>query len=337
MKVLVTGAGGFIGGYLLKKLLAAGHKVRGLALDEADAARIRRAGGVEVAFGDIRDVEPLRAAAQGADAVIHAAARVSDWGTWPQFEAVTVRGTQNMLQAAAEAGVGRFLLFSSTAVYPRMARGAPPMDETSPYAGPDNPWGFYGRSKILAEAEALRYQREGRLGVTIIRPVSIYGPGDHTFFPRIIRYLRGPTAAWVGSHDPFVPFLYVTDAAEGALAAGTSEKAVGQIYTLGPDPEFRLREFLGAICHELDIRLPRFTVPHALASALANLSEGWARLIRAREAPSLSRTSVFLMSQDQRFDVSKARRDLGWQSQVSMEEGVRLTAEWMRQEGLLKS
>jgi len=337
MKVLVTGAGGFIGGYLLKKLLAAGHKVRGLALDEADAARIRRAGDVDVTFGDITDVEPLRAAAQGAEAVIHAAARVSDWGTWPQFEAVTVRGTQNMLQAAAEAGVGRFLLFSSTAVYPRMARGAPPMDENSPYAGPDNPWGFYGRAKILAEAEALRYQREGRLGVTIIRPVSIYGPGDHTFFPRITRYLRGPTAAWVGSHNPFVPFLYVTDAAEGAMLAGTSEKAVGQIYTLGPDPEFRLREFLGAICRELDIRRPRFTVPYALASALGNLSEGWARLVRAREAPSLSRTSVFLMSQDQRFDVSKARRDLGWQSQVSMEEGVRLTAEWMRQEGLRKS
>jgi len=337
MKVLVTGAGGFIGGYLLKKLLAAGHKVRGLALDEADAARIRQAGDVDVAFGDIMDIEPLRAAAQGADVVFHAAARVSDWGTWSQFEAVTVRGTQNMLQAAATAGVRRFLLFSSTAIYPRMARGAPPLDETSPYAGPDNPWGFYGRAKILAEGEALRYQREGRLGVTIIRPVSIYGPGDHTFFPRIIRYLRGPTAAWVGSYDPFVPFLYVTDAAEGVLAAGTSEKAIGQVYTLGPDPEFHIREFIGAICRDLNIRSPRFSAPHALASALANVSEGWSRLIRAREAPGMTRTSVFLMSQDQRFDVSKARRDLGWQSQVSMEEGVRLTAEWVRQEGLLKS
>jgi nucleoside-diphosphate-sugar epimerase len=337
MKILVTGAGGFIGGYLLKKLLAAGHKVRGLALDEADAARIRSAGDVEVVFGDIRDVEALREAALGADAVIHAAARVSDWGTWPLFQAITVRGTQNMLQAAADAGVGRFLLFSSTAVYPRMARGAPPMDETSPYAGPDNPWGFYGRSKILAEGEALRYQREGRLGVTIIRPVSIYGPGDRTFFPRIIRYLRSPTAAWVGSHDPYVPFLYVTDAAEGAMLAATSEKAAGKIYTLGPDPEFGLREFLGAICRELNLRPPRFTVPYALAAALGNVSEGWARSIRAKEAPSMTRMSVFLMSQDQRFDVSKARRDLGWQSQVSMEDGVRLTADWIRQEEAPKS
>lgn len=335
MKVLVTGAGGFIGGYLLPKLLAAGHQVRGLALDDADAARIRRAGDVEVVSGDVRDVEALRAAAKGVEAVFHLAARVTDWGTWPQFEAVTVRGTRNMLQAAAEAGARRFLLFSSTAVYPRLKSGAPPLDETSPYAGPDNPWGFYGRSKIICEQEALRYQREGRLGVSIVRPVSIYGPGDHTFFPRIIRYLRGLTAAWVGSHDPFVPFLYVTDAAEGALAAGTSEKAIGQAYTLGPDPEFRIREFIGAICRELDIRPPRFSVPYAVAAFLAGVSEGLARLIRTKEPPSLTRISVYLMTQDQRFDVSKARRDLGWQPRVSMAEGVRLTAAWVREAGLV--
>ena len=207
------------------------------------------------------------------------------------------------------------------------------MDETAPYAGPDNPWGFYGRSKILAEQEALRYQREGRLQVSIIRPVSIYGPGDHTFFPRIVRFMRGPMAAWIGGRDPFVPFLYVTDAAAGALAAGTSEKAIGQVYTLGPHVEFRLREFIGAICREVGIRPPRLSVPYAVASGLAQLSEGWARLIRTREAPLLTRTSVFLMTQDQRFDVSKARRDLGWQSQVSMEEGVRQTAEWFRSQG----
>ena len=337
MKVLVTGAGGFIGGYLLEKLLAAGHAVRGLALDEADATRIRRAGDVDVAFGDIRDIESLRSALEGTDAVFHLAARVSDWGTWPQFEAVSVQGTRNTLQAAAEAGVGRFLLFSSTAVYPRLAKGAPPLDETAPYAGPDNPWGLYGRSKILAEQEALRYQRERRLGVTIIRPVSVYGPGDHTFFPRIIRYLRGPTAAWVGDYDPLVPFLYVTDAAEGALAAGTSERAIGQVYTLGPQREFHMREFIGAICHELDIRPPRFSAPYAVASAVARLSEGWARLVRAREPPSLTRTSVFIMTQDQRYDVSKAQRELAWQSQVSMEEGVRLTAQWVRSAGLLRS
>lgn len=334
MNVLVTGAGGFIGGYLLDKLLGAGHQVRALALDEADAGRIRRPE-VEVVLGDVREAASLEGLADGVEMVFHAAARVSDWGPWREFESVTVRGTENMLEAAAKAGVRRFLLFSSTAVYVTAPAGTAPLDESAPYGGPDSPWGFYGRSKILAEQAALRYQQEGRLGVTIVRPVSIYGPGDRTFLPRIVRYVRSPTAAWVRNRDPLTPFLYVTDAVEGIFAAGMGEKAVGQAYTLGPDPEIRMREFVLAICRALDIRPPSRSVPYALAAPLAALSEGLARLIGAREPPSLTRMSLFLMAQDQRYDISKARRDLGWQPTVSMEEGVRRAAEWARAEGLV--
>jgi nucleoside-diphosphate-sugar epimerase len=334
VKVLITGAGGFIGGYLLPHLLAAGHEVRGLALDEADAERIRSAGDAEAVSGDVTRIDTLRPAAQGVDVVFHAAARVSDWGPWPAFEELTVRGTENMLRATIDAGVPRFLLFSTTGVYAPMRPGSPPLTEDAPYGGPDSPWGSYGRAKVLAEQAALRAQREDRLTVTIVRPVSVYGPGDHTFFPRIIRFLRGLTAAWIGDRNPYTPFLFVADAAEAIAAAGTSEKAAGQIYTLGPDPEFRMRDFLLAICRELDIRPPRLTVPYTVASALASLSESFARLIRAKNPPSLTRTSLFLMTQDQRFDVSRARRDLGWQSKVSMEEGVRLTAQWARRQGL---
>jgi nucleoside-diphosphate-sugar epimerase len=85
----------------------------------------------------------------------------------------------------------------------------------------------------------------------------------------------------------------------------------------------------------MDIRPPRLSVPYALAAALAGLSEGFARFIGTREPPSLTRTSLFLMAQDQRYDISKARRDLGWQPRVGMEEGVRRAAEWARAEGLV--
>lgn len=333
MNVLVTGAGGFIGGYLLDKLLGAGQQVCALALDEADAARIHRPE-IEVVMGDVREAASLEGVADGIEVVFHAAARVTDWGPWREFESVTVRGTENMLEAAAKAGVRRFLLFSSTAVYAAAPRGTP-LDEKAPYGGPKSPWGFYGRSKIMAEQAALGYQEEGRLEVTIVRPVSIYGPGDRTFLPRIVRYVRSLMAAWVAGRDPLTPFLYVTDAVEGIFAAGTSEKAVGQAYTLGPEPEIRMREFVVAICKELDIRPPRFSAPYALAAPLAGLSEWLARLVGTKEPPSLTRMSLFVMTQDQRYDISKARRDLGWQPTVSMEEGVRRAAEWARAEGLV--
>lgn len=334
MNVLVTGAGGFIGGYLLDKLLGAGHQVRALALDEADAGRIRRPE-VEVVMGDVREGASLEGVADGIELAFHAAARVTDWGPWREFEAVTVRGTENMLEVTARAGVRRLLLFSSTAVYATAPRGTPPLDEKAPYGGPESPWGFYGRSKMIAEQAALGYQEEGRLEVSIVRPVSIYGPGDRTFLPRIVRYVRSPMAAWVAGRDPLTPFLYVTDAVEGIFAAGMSEKAVGQAYTLGPEPEIRMREFVVAICKEVGIRPPRRSVPYALAAPLAGLSEGLARLVGTREPPSLTGMSLFLMTQDQRYDISKAQRDLGWQPTVSMEEGVRRAAEWARAEGLV--
>jgi nucleoside-diphosphate-sugar epimerase len=334
VKVLVTGAGGFIGGYLIQRLLGAGHEVRGLALDEADAERIRRAGDAEVLFGDVTKAGGLRPAAEGVDVVFHAAARVSDWGPWRAFEELTVRGTENMLAAAIDAGVSRFLLFSSTAVYEPMRPGSPPLTEDAPYGGPDSPWGYYGQAKIMAERALLRAQEEGRIAATIVRPVSIYGPGDRVFIPRIVQFLRRPTATWIGDRNPYTPFLFVSDAADAIAAAGTSDKAAGQTYTLGPDPEIRMRDFLLAICRSLDIRPPRLTVPYFLAAALANLSDRGARLIRTKEPPSLTRMSIFLMTQDQRFDISKAKRDLDWQPKVSMEEGVRQATEWARAQGL---
>src|SRR3990170_2549381 len=101
MKALVTGATGFIGGHIVDRLRAGGHQVRGLARNSQKAARLRDLG-VEVVMGDVTDIESLRAAAEGVDTVFHAAARVTDWGPWPEFEATTVRGTENALQAAVD-------------------------------------------------------------------------------------------------------------------------------------------------------------------------------------------------------------------------------------------
>src|SRR3990172_9731012 len=116
MKALVTGATGFIGGHIVDRLLAAGHEVRGLASSAQKATRLKELG-VEVVMGDVTDIESLRAAARGVDTVFHAAARVTDWGPWAEFEAATVQGTENTLRAAVDAGVRRFLHVSTVGVY----------------------------------------------------------------------------------------------------------------------------------------------------------------------------------------------------------------------------
>src|SRR3990170_313861 len=194
MKALVTGATGFIGGHIVDSLLAAGHQVRGLARNTEKAARLRDLG-VEATMGDLTDIASLRAAARGVDTVFHAAAKVTDWGPWPEFEAATVLGTEQALQAAVDAGVRRFLHVSTVGVYDDRAlvsAGGRAGEDTPLTTGADGSWGFYAKSKMLAEKAAFRYHNEGKLIVSAIRPAWVYGPRDESIFPRLVQFLKSP-------------------------------------------------------------------------------------------------------------------------------------------------
>ena len=337
MRALVTGATGFIGGHIVDRLLAAGHQVRGLARNAQKAARLKTLG-VEVVVGDVTEMEPLRAAAQGVDTVFHAAAKVTDWGPWAEFEAATVRGTENTLQAAVDGGVRRFLHVSTVGVYDEKAVANATGrigEDTSLTSGTDISFGFYAKSKMLAEKAAFRYHREGKLVVSAVRPAWVYGPRDESIFPRMVQFLKSPLASWVGNFDPAIGLIYVSDVADLAIAAATSEAAGGQAYNAAPEEDVRLREFITAICRALDIPPPRRSIPYGLAAALTTVVEGWARLTRSKEPPTLTRAALAVQTRDQRFDISKAKGDLGWQPKVSMAEGVRATAAWARERELV--
>jgi nucleoside-diphosphate-sugar epimerase len=155
MKALVTGATGFIGSHLVERLLSTGTEVRGLVRNAAGAAQLQ-ASAAEAAFGDLTDLASLRGAMKGIDVVFHLGARVSDWGPRRPFDATTIDGTENVLRAAAEAGVSRFLHVSSIVVYDdRFARRNHIIPETAPL-GPsgDRRLGNYARSKATAEEAA---------------------------------------------------------------------------------------------------------------------------------------------------------------------------------------
>lgn len=265
--------------------------------------------------------------------VYHLAAHVSDWGPWEKFHAVTVRGTQNTLEAAAQAGVRRFVLVSTALVYDdRFARKARLVPEDAPLKEGDRAYGHYSKAKVLAEEAAWKAHQEGRLVVTVIRPTWIYGPRDFTILPRLLEHFEGPLACWIGRTDPSADAIYVTDVADAAILAATHDKAPGQAYNIAPDPEIFLREFLGALFRELNIRPPRLTVPHVVATAAAFVCENWARLIGAKKAPEMTKAGIACITVDQHVDPSKAIRELGWRPRISLAEGARLTADWLKAE-----
>ncbi|MFO0819651.1 MAG: NAD-dependent epimerase/dehydratase family protein [Pirellulales bacterium] len=332
MPHLVTGATGFLGGHLVDRLTQQGHEVRVVVRDRAKAERWKDLP-VEACVGDVTDADSLAAAAQGCEVVYHLAAHVSDWGPWEKFESVTIRGTRNMLEAATRAGCRRFVLVSTALVYDdRYARLARVVREDAPLEDGDRAYGFYAKAKVRAEQVAWDYQAQGRLEVTAIRPTWIYGPRDFTILPRLLEHFSGPLACWIGRVDPSADPIFVTDVADAAITAGKHPAAVGEAFNIAPDREIRLREFLGALFHECDIRPPRLTVPYWLALAATRASESWGKVTRATKAPEMTMAGLACITVDQHVDPTKAIEKLGWRPQVALDEGARRTAEWLKQQ-----
>jgi nucleoside-diphosphate-sugar epimerase len=338
MKALVTGAAGFIGSHVVERLIAAGHEVRGLVRTDTQELLVRGFG-ADAVRGDVTVESSLRAAAEGLDTVFHVAARVTDWGKWEAFESATVRGTQNALRAAVQAGVRRFVLVSSVAVYDnRVGDRLHIVPEDTPHNNcGDRLLGYYSRAKLLAEEAAWEFHWRGDLVVSVVRPAWVYGPRDRTVLPRLVQYMNMPLACWFGRRDPVSDPIYVTDVADCTILAATRPQAAGQAYNVAPVEEIRLRQFLGLLCGTLGVRVPRWTINARLMFALARTIEGSGKLVGRRQPPFLTVGAVAMVTCDRHYDPSKAMRELGWEPAVSLERGVKLTADWFRtQPDLLK-
>ena len=191
MKALVTGATGLLGSHIVDRLLDRGDDVTALARPTSDVSYLRERE-VPIAYGDVTDADSLRSAVEGADVVYHAAAKVTDWGPWSDFEATTIRGTENVLEAASAAAIPRVLYVSTDSVYPNSAkfRGAT-ITEDTPFEEAPPSWDPYQRAKLAAERIVWQFQRDGRLKVSIVRPGLILGERDRSIMPGFVSYLRG--------------------------------------------------------------------------------------------------------------------------------------------------
>jgi nucleoside-diphosphate-sugar epimerase len=330
MRALVTGATGFIGSHLVDLLIESGWKVRGLVRNPAHT-HWRWKSDVEPAVGDVHELDSLRAAAAGVNVVFHLAARVTDWGKWPEFESTTVEGTHNMLRAASEAKVNRFVNFSTVSVYDnRYARRHRVLTEDAPYDPPgDRYFGNYARAKAMAEQLVWEFHRQGKIATTVLRPSLVYGPRNESILPRLIDYLRSPLATWIGRGNPVVDPIEVSDVARCALAAAASEKAIGRAYNVSPREEIGVRNFYRSLCRVLDMSPPRVTIPYAVVAALTALVENAARLVGTKQPPTITWAGLALFTEDRHHDPSRAERELGWRTSIPPDEGLRRYAEWL--------
>jgi nucleoside-diphosphate-sugar epimerase len=324
-KVLVTGATGFVGKRLAERLVEDGALVRVLARTPSKAADLAKAG-AEVVAGDLTRPDTLGPAAAGCDVVFHCAAAVGEAGDDEVFRRTNVDGTLAIAEAALAAGVRLFLHVSSIAVY-----GLNPpdhVDEQTPFDTSNN---IYCETKIGAE-EMVRRVGEKGLRYTIIRPANVYGPGPSVWTVRPAKLARQGKMFVVAGGTGYCNPVYVDNLVDAMLLAATNESVLGRDYIVSDGVAVPWSEFFGYYGRMVGMKkLPSLPVPIAVAAASAMVIA--AKLTGKR--PPLTPQAVRFLTRKALYDIGKVRADLGYEARVGLEEGMRLTEAWLRQEGHL--
>ncbi|MGP3983992.1 NAD-dependent epimerase/dehydratase family protein [Streptomyces sp. KR80] len=333
VKVLVTGASGFLGGHIVDGCLREGHQVRALVRRGSDVGRLRAVPGLELAYGDLGDAESLRRATAGVDVVHHSAARVSDVGTRAQFHDANVLGTERLLEAAREAGVRRFVFISSPSALMRIDEGDRfDIDESTPY--PDRYFDLYSETK--AAAERLVLAADGPDFTTCaLRPRGIWGPRDHSgFLPRMVaKMMTGKLPDLSGGHQVLVSLCHCDNAVAACLRAAEApaERVGGKAYFVADRERTDLWAFLARLAALFGGRPPNRTVPPLVRDALVEIVELLWRLpaLAARVPPPLSRRSVALLTRSSTYDTGAAEHDFGYAPEMDQERGLRELVAWV--------
>ena len=326
MRAFVTGGTGFVGGAVVRRLLAEGYEVRTLVRPGSDTRQLAGLP-VERVLGGLADLDALKRGAEGCDQVFHVAALYSFWGhPWEEFYRSNVEGTRNVLQTAWDAGAPRIVYTSSIATLGQPQDGSPGDEETpSALAGMI---GHYKRSKFLAEEAARDLARRGA-PVVIMNPAAPVGVGDHKPTPTgriIVDFLNGRMPAYV---DTCLTLVDVDDVATGHLLAAERGR-VGERYILGGEI-LSLKRMLDILSEVSGLPPVRWRIPHALALAWGYVDVSLAAVDR-RRVPVATPTSARLSRRRESFSSAKAVRELGF-PQTPAREALHKAVEWYRANG----
>ena len=327
--LLVTGATGFVGSHVVDGALAKGVRVRALVQRTSSIKRLQKQG-VEWVSGSMLEPFSLKAALHDVTHVVHAAAKVGDWGDVTSYRQVNVGGLESLLQAASESRtLQRFVHISSLGVYP--AGDHDGTDERQPLSrsGIDG----YTLSKVEAEEELQRFVQREEVPAIILRPGFIYGPRDRTVLPRIIDRLSRGMVRYIGDGTTVLNNTYVGNLVDAVFLALGAEDLIGEAYNIRDPRLVTKREFMETVASLGGFAPPQKQLPLPAARRLAAAWEWLWRTIGREEAPLLSQATVKFLGYNLNFSIEKARHDLGYEPAIDFQDAMKTTMEWFRQKG----
>ena len=317
--VLVTGATGFLGRHLVRRLIELGQPVRATGRNLTLGLQLQ-AEGADFRPVDLRDLPGLMTAMEGVKAVVHGGALSSVWGRKRDFHAINVGGTENVIAACLAHGVKRLVYISSPSV---MTRSVAQWNLTETEPLPDKHVSVYSETKRLGE-DRVRQVAEGTPGLetVILRPKAIYGPGDTTIFPRLIKSAEKGRLPIIGDGNTVTNLTHVRDVVAAILLALKSEKAVGNVYVVTGGKDLRIWDAITEVVTRFGFQAPSRKIPIGRAMRAAKALEWLWRTLHLPGEPPLTTYSAGILGLSQTYDITAARRDLGYEPSVSIEQGL---------------
>jgi nucleoside-diphosphate-sugar epimerase len=324
--VFVTGASGFTGGYLCKALIEKKYNVKALVMKNDNLENLEN---LDIQFieGDLADPDSIKGIIKDTDIVFHIAALYRQEGvSKDMFTKVNLEGTRIMLDESIASGVKRFVHCSTVGVQGEISN--PPASEDAPY----KPGDHYQVSKLEGEKLALSYFNEGKIDGVVVRPVGIYGPGD-TRFLKLFKHIYKGNFKMIGKGNVLYHLTFVEDLVQGIILAGETPAASRQIYTIGGNEYLPLTDLVNMIAQILDKPISKIHIPLWPVYTAAFLCEMICRPLGIE--PPIYRRRLDFFTKDRAFDISKAKKELGYNPKVPLKEGLERTAKWYKENGWL--
>ncbi len=326
MKILVTGATGFVGSNIACALLKQGYQVKALVRKTSNTKRLKRKK-VTLVYGDILERKTLRVATNDVDIVIHAAGVLGGFRiTVDELRLIHVQGTRNLLEAARDSGVKRFILISSIA-----AVGA--VEFIADEKAISRPGTSYDKAKNEGEKLVKRFCRKEKINYTIIRPGFVYGAYEMKKKAKLFQLIQNQKFFIVGSGRNLMSFVYTENLNHGILLALTKKEAINNTYIISDKRPYEMNEFINTIATQLKVRKP-LHIPRLIAYIMAIILELIALI--SKKEPLLSRERINNLTSSFGFSIKKAQQELGYEPQFDLEQGIAKTIAWYRKNDVIK-
>jgi nucleoside-diphosphate-sugar epimerase len=327
MKILVTGGTGFTGKALVRRLLSDGHQVVALDFQEGLKTEELRDWGAEVVIGTVTDKEIVDQCMKGVEIVHHLAAAFRQMNVPKSYyRDVNVQGTRNVLEAAFRENVKKFIYCSTCGVHGNVDN--PPADENAPINAAD----YYQQTKYEAEPLVAEFQKKG-MNTVVLRPAAIYGPGDPERFFMIFKRVQSGMFPMFGKGTTLYHPLYISHLVDAHVLAQQEGKGDGGTYLIADEKYLEIEDLVKKTAEALQVKVKIPHFPMLPVIIAGHICEKVCKPFKI--TPPIFPRRVDWYRQNRAFSIEHAKKDLGYNPQVGIEEGLKKTADWYKEEGYL--